>query len=169
MTIQDEVRSLGSRNGPLSDAAAFSDFVHSQLPGLVRLAARISPNTAPDDVVQEALIRAWRYRGSYNARLGAVSTWLMTIVANEARRAHRRPVPLPVRPANARSPVEDRLDVEAAVKRLPPRQRLAVDCFYYADLSISETASVMGCSEGTVKSTLADARERLRGILMEDR
>jgi RNA polymerase sigma-70 factor (ECF subfamily) len=42
-----------------------------------------------------------------------------------------------------------------------------VDCFYYADLSIAETAAVMECSEGTVKSTLADARERLRSAIKE--
>jgi RNA polymerase sigma-70 factor (ECF subfamily) len=60
---------------------------------------------------------------------------------------------------------DDRLDVEFAVARLPPRQRLAVDCFYFAGLSVADTAAVMGCSEGTVKSTLSDARERLRPLL----
>ena len=54
------------------------------------------------------------------------------------------------------------VDVEHAVARLSTRQRLAVDCFYFVGLSIGETAAVMGCSEGTVKSTLADARGRLR-------
>jgi RNA polymerase sigma-70 factor (ECF subfamily) len=57
------------------------------------------------------------------------------------------------------------IDVRAAVARLTRRERLAVDCFYFADLSIAETAAVMGCSEGTVKSTLSSARERLRGLL----
>ena len=42
--------------------------------------------------------------------------------------------------------------------RLAPRQRLAIDCFYFVGLSLAETAAVMGCSEGTVKSTLSDAR-----------
>jgi DNA-directed RNA polymerase specialized sigma24 family protein len=56
-------------------------------------------------------------------------------------------------------------DLDRAVASLPPRQRLAVDCFYYAGLSVAETAVVMGCSEGTVKSTLFDARARLRPLL----
>jgi RNA polymerase sigma-70 factor (ECF subfamily) len=61
--------------------------------------------------------------------------------------------------------IDDRLDVEFAVSKLPARQRLAVDCFYFVGLSVAETAVVMGCAEGTVKSTLSDARARLQRIL----
>jgi RNA polymerase sigma-70 factor (ECF subfamily) len=61
--------------------------------------------------------------------------------------------------------LEDRIDLTHAVERLPPRQKLAVDCFYFVGLSVAETAAVMGCSEGTVKSTLSDARTRLRQAL----
>jgi RNA polymerase sigma-70 factor (ECF subfamily) len=58
-----------------------------------------------------------------------------------------------------------RVDVERALGRLTRRQRLAVGCVYFVGLSIAETAAVMGCAEGTVKSTLADARARLRTLL----
>jgi RNA polymerase sigma-70 factor (ECF subfamily) len=87
----------------------------------------------------------------------------MSIVANEARRAAGR-VRLPVRlePIARTTTPDDRLDIERALTRLSARQRLAVDCFYFAGLSLVETAAVMRCSEGTVKSTLADARDRLR-------
>lgn len=153
---------------PLADAAAFAETVQARLPAMVRLAARIAPQASPDDIVQEALIRAWRYRGKFDPRKGTVWGWLMAIVVNEARRAtSRQYLPIAIRPAGEPSSVDDREDVDAAVRRLAPRQRLAVDCFYYADLSISETASIMGCTEGTVKSTLADARERLRSMLEE--
>jgi RNA polymerase sigma-70 factor (ECF subfamily) len=57
--------------------------------------------------------------------------------------------------------------LEEAVQRLPPRQRLAVDCYYFVGLSVGETATVMRCSEGTVKSTLFDARRRLHRELEE--
>jgi len=57
------------------------------------------------------------------------------------------------------------MDLGEAVSRLAGRQRLAVDCFYFVGLSVAETAAVMRCSEGTVKSTLADARKRLRSML----
>jgi RNA polymerase sigma-70 factor (ECF subfamily) len=169
VTLPERARtSIGLRGGSLSDAVAFTDAVRDHVPRMVRLAALISPYSAPDDVVQDALIRAWRYRGTYDARLGSVSAWLLGIVANEARRAARRHrAPIAAQPPAPRPSVEDRLDIDAAVRRLPPRQRLAVDCFYYAHLSIAETAAVMECSEGTVKSTLADARERLRSAIKE--
>ncbi len=152
--------------GLLRDPAAFANAVRPHMTILVRLAARMAPHISPDDVVQEALVRAWRHRRGYDASRGTISSWLLAIVANESRRAvSRRRVPIIVAPRRQTLPIEDRLDVAAAVQRLSPRQRLAVDCHYYAGLSMSETAAVMGCSQGTVKSTLADARARLRSQL----
>lgn len=153
----------------LADPAAFTEMVEVRLPAMVRLAARIAPNASPDDIVQEALLRAWRYRDRYDPSLGTVWGWMMGIVVREARRAAgRRRLPIAAPPASEPSSLDDREDLEAAVRRLPPRQRLAVDCFYYADLSVSETAAVMRCTEGTVKSTLADARERLRTMMIQE-
>ncbi|HZC52868.1 MAG TPA: sigma factor-like helix-turn-helix DNA-binding protein [Mycobacterium sp.] len=56
-------------------------------------------------------------------------------------------------------------DLDRALRGLSSRQRLAVELFYYIGLPLSEIALVMGCAEGTVKSTLADARARLRTTL----
>lgn len=133
-----------------------------------RLAARLAPNADRDDVVQEALVRAWRKRAQYDEGRGTAATWLLAITADQARRAwrKRRPAGLVGEIRVQSSTPEDRLDVEAAVARLGTRQKLAVDCFYFAGLSVAETAGVMKCSEGTVKSTLSDARKPLR-LLME--
>ena len=57
------------------------------------------------------------------------------------------------------------MDVERALGRLTRRQRMAVECVYFVGLTVAETAAVMGCSDGTVKSTLSDARARLRSLL----
>lgn len=132
-----------------------------------RLAARLAPDADRDDVVQEALVRAWRKRDQYDERRGTAATWLLAITADQARRARRRRRPYALLgditvPGGS---LDDRVDVEAAVARLPTRQKLAVDCFYFVGLSVAETAAVMSCSEGTVKSTLSDARKRLRLLL----
>jgi len=148
-------------------ADAFADWVRPQLAVMTRLAARLAPDADHEDVVQEALVRAWRKRRQFDPARGTPAGWLCAITADQARRARRRRRPLAILasvPARIRSS-EDRLDVEYALGRLAPRQRLAVDCFYFVGLSVTETASVMGCSEGTVKSTLSDARNRLRSLL----
>jgi RNA polymerase sigma-70 factor (ECF subfamily) len=133
---------------------------------MFRLAVGLGARSNPDDVVQESLIRAWRHRKTFDERRGTYRTWLLAIVANEARRARRRPrmpvwsgsSPLPL-------PAEERIDLEKAISKLPTRQRLAVICHYYVGLSVSETAGVMGCADGTVKSLLSDARAHVSSIL----
>lgn len=148
-------------------AEGFADWVRPHLPAMRRLAARIAPDLDPDDAVQDALVRAWRKRSQFDARRGTPAAWLLAITADQARQARRRRRPstlLADVSARVRS-TDDTVDVEFAVRSLAPRQRLAVDCFYFVGLSVIETAAVMRCSEGTVKSTLSDARSRLRPLL----
>ena len=64
------------------------------------------------------------------------------------------------------SPAEH-LDITAALARLPLRQRLAVVLYYLDDRSISQVASLMEVSEGTVNRHLFRAREALRSYLEE--
>jgi RNA polymerase sigma factor (sigma-70 family) len=148
------------------DEAGFAEWVGPHLPAMARLAARLAPSADRDDIVQEALYRAWRKRRLYDPDRGEPAAWLLAITADRARKAaQRRSIPLWIRPPARAGSVDDRIDLEEAIKRLAPRQRLAVDCFYFAGLTVAQTAAVMGCSEGTVKSTLADARGRLRALL----
>lgn len=150
------------------DSADFAAWVRPHLPVMGRVAARLAPDADRDDVVQDALTRAWRKQGQYDESRGSASAWLCAIVAGEARRARTRRRPLDVAvPASSYDVVRD-LDLERAVATLPKRQREVVDLHYFAGLSVAETAAVMGCAEGTVKSTLSDARGRLRDLLGED-
>ena len=106
-----------------------------------------------DDVVQEALTRAWRKRTQFDSDRGSPRSWLLAIVADRARRTWRRKEPRPAAFAAGfvAGPDATRLDLEAAVAWLPSRMRLAVECVYFVDLTIADTAVVMGVSEGTVK------------------
>ena len=140
----------------------FGAWVAPHLRAMSLLAARLSSDAERDDVVQEALVRAWTKRGQFDPQRGTPAAWLLAITADQARRARSRRRPLlGVLPGRVR-PIDDELDLADAIARLSGRQRLAVDCFYFVGLGIAETAAVMGCSEGTVKSTLSDARSRLR-------
>lgn len=153
------------RDGELADADGFAAAVEPHLPLLARVAGRLGPPDRREDVLQEALLRAWSHRRQYDPHKGPLLSWLLTIVANEARRAwgrRKRPLPIQLQASVVETGSDERLDLRAATGKLPERQRLAVDCFYFIGLSIAQTAALMGCSEGYVKSALSDARKHLR-------
>lgn len=144
----------------------FTDWVRPCIPTIMRLASRLAPSSDRDDVVQETLARAWMKRDQFDPKRGTPMAWLLAITSDQARRARRRRRPWPLSQPSARvRPAEDRLDLEYAISMLPERQRLAIECFYFVGLSVLETAVVMSCAEGTVKSSLADARANLRRTL----
>ena len=153
-------------------AADFAAWVAPHLWSMGHLAARLGSASASDDIVQEALTRAWRKRHLYDAARGTPRAWLLAIVADRATRGRRRDrahVELDESHAPSVGALDaSGLDLERAVASLPPRMRLAVDCFYFVGLTTAETAAVMHVSEGTVKSTLSDARAKLRARLEEE-
>jgi RNA polymerase sigma-70 factor (ECF subfamily) len=131
-----------------------------------------------EDLAQEVFLRACRalprFDGGGSARL---STWLLTIanrVAIDARRKRRIPVsPLEpdTAPAAPDTPETERrrLEIARAVARaaaaLPDEQR---DVFVLAEfhgLDMSAIGTVLSIPEGTVKTRLFRARERLRALL----
>ena len=59
------------------------------------------------------------------------------------------------------------LTVRAALAELPPRMRAVVVLRYWEDLSVEQTATALGCSTGTVKSTASRGLAHLRGLLGE--
>lgn len=150
-----------------SDVDGFAAWVGPQLSAMANLASRMVGPVDRDDVVQESLTRAWRRWETFDPSRGAPRSWLLAIVADRARRHNRRRF----RPAFASVPYQCQKatdsDVLSAVAGLSRRQRMAVELHYLVDLPVAEVAGVMGCSEGTVKSTLHDARIRLRELLEE--
>ncbi|MEU8260421.1 SigE family RNA polymerase sigma factor [Micromonospora sp. NPDC048999] len=68
------------------------------------------------------------------------------------------------RPTPPESP-ENRLVMLQALGALPPRQRAVLVLRYWEDLSVEETAALLGCSPGTVKSQASRGLDNLRGLL----
>jgi RNA polymerase sigma-70 factor (sigma-E family) len=124
-----------------------------------------------EDEVQTALVKlylAWdkvRMRQSLDA---FVRTTLMRGLVDERRRPWRREralAELPDRPAAEPQAVEERLAVRDALALVPPRQRAVLVLRFYEDCDVAETARLVGCSEGTVKSQTARGLARLRDLL----
>jgi RNA polymerase sigma-70 factor (ECF subfamily) len=167
----------------LRTADGFSRWVQPHWHAMARLAARYSRDA--DDILQDALAVAWRKRSQFDPTRGSARTWLLTITADQRSKAWRRTVrtlsrpwadPQSGRPATDSAPdvpfgvpsPELRLDLRRAIGRLPAKQALAIDLHYYLGLGIAEVAAVMRCPEGTVKSHLSRARDRLRTQLGDD-
>jgi RNA polymerase sigma factor (sigma-70 family) len=122
------------------------------------------------DVAEEAAQEAFARALSRWARIGShpwVGGWITTTALNVARRQLRKRPP-PLADADASLDDAERLDVRAAVRRLPPRQQEAVILHYLLDLPVAETAAAMGCDQGTVKTHLSRARASLGRALATD-
>jgi RNA polymerase sigma factor (sigma-70 family) len=149
----------------------FARWVQPHLTVLSRYAARRVAPDDRDDVVQEALIRAWQRWQTYDDSRGTPVAWLLGILADRCRR-HRTRQPRArlvelVDSAAAPAVMHD-VDLERAIQGLSRRQRLAVDLHYFVGLDVATTAEVMNCAPGTVKATLHQARARLRELLGDD-
>jgi RNA polymerase sigma-70 factor (ECF subfamily) len=153
-------------------AASFATWVGPSLLAMTRLARRLAPHADSDDVVQDALTRAWQKRAQFDPARGSATSWLLAITADQARAARRRSVrrlQLIDEHADLPEAITEHsaadIDLDRAIARLPDRQQLAVQLHYFVGLSVEETAAAMSCAVGTVKSTLFDARTRLRQSL----
>lgn len=153
--------------GESSTDAAFEEWCTSAWPRLVRVVGPWCerPGDA-EDIAQEALVRSV----ARFDRSGEVPnlTWATTVALNVARSRLRR---LRVerrhaadgRPGIGEDPPDPMTDVVvAALRTLPDRQRRAVALRYLGDLSVEETATVMGCAPATVKAHVRDAFAALR-------
>jgi RNA polymerase sigma factor (sigma-70 family) len=135
---------------------------------------------AAEDAAQTGFVKA--YYALPRFRRGApFRPWLLKIVANEARNQKRsagRRAGLELRLAEDRPREDAAPSPEAAVLADEPRRRLldavnrltrkdreVIALRYFLDLSEAETAEILGCARGTVKSRLARALGRLRPLL----
>ena len=124
------------------------------------------------DVVQETLIKAYRHWPRVK-RAGNQDAYVRGIMLNEVRDRWRRPErAVPVAHFTAEPAVPDASDDFArrdrllqALLELPLQQRMTVVLRYLEDMTQVETAKVLGCSEGTVKSQSSRAIATLRTFL----
>ena len=123
------------------------------------------------DIAQEALARAAM---RWNRVHDHAAPWVATVAGNLAiefwRKQKRREAvaltPVALRPAASARSVDERpiqrMDLVRALRALPKRQRQVVVLRYLADCSEAEVAALLGCREGTVKSTASRGLAALR-------
>lgn len=156
--------------------AEFGDFLDSRAVVMRRTAYLLCGGDwhRAEDLVQITLTKvyvAWprlRRDGSVDAYSRKV---MVRSAIDESRRAFRRresiveELPEVAGPPNG---VDEAVDVRRALARLPAGQRAVVVLRYWEDLSVTETAALLGKSEGTVKSQAAKGLATLRRLLAEN-
>lgn len=156
------------------DPQEFATFAETSRQWLLRDAYRLCGDRhEAEDLVQLTLYkvyRRWRRLSQHDELAGYVRQTLLNTFLNERRRPRWRhevsKADLPDHgTADTAKIIDDRTMLLAAVKRLGPRQRTVVALRFWADLSVEETAAVMGCSPGTVTSQTCRALASLRTAL----
>ncbi|MGH3281637.1 MAG: RNA polymerase sigma factor SigM [Trebonia sp.] len=147
---------------------------HSGRLWAVALRITCDPDDAAD-ALQDAMISAFRRAGDFRGE-SAVTTWLHRIVVNASLDLLRRrptrsvtwsgdpddlPVPVPGQVTNSTAGTDSRLDVDAALRILPPPQRAALVLVDMLGYPVADAAVILGVSEGTVKSRCARGRAKL--------
>lgn len=162
------------------DVAAFRVLVERHVPWVMAVARRILGDEAEaEDVAQDVMLRLWNAGDGADFTEHGVKPWLRRVATNLAIdrfRASRRvdvtdEVPeVATEPTQERGLVESALSgrVEAAIRRLPERQRVALTLFHFEGRSQSEVAGLLGISEDAVESLLARARRALKVALHDD-
>jgi len=161
------------------DRDAFGELIRRHQRAALRVAAVVSGSTEEaSDIVQDAMIKVYSNLSTHRGH-GSVRSWMLRIVANEAknhvrgkvRRLDRddRHAGLQVRVAEGADvdaiAATERSDLAAALGRLGSNDREVLGCRFIAELSEAETAEVLELPVGTVKSRTSRALSRLRSEL----
>ena len=165
------------------DRVAFDELVRFYRQDLLRVAYRFVGNYEDArDVLQLVFLKVYQNIDRWEPRAPFWS-WLYRIAVNESlgwrKREQRRygvvaPIEDTARPeasSTSASPLEEVAWREAgrrvldAIEQLPDMQRATFNLRYREELSVKETAAVLGCAEGTVKANGYHAIRRLRQIL----
>jgi RNA polymerase sigma-70 factor (sigma-E family) len=165
---------MSAPSRPGSQVVDFEAYVAERRPALLRWARAVAgdPHTA-EDLLQASLVRVLPRWGSIREG-AAVDAYVRRTITRQYVSWQRQPWRrdevvsswLPEPATGTPDPADPREagEVWGLVLALPARQRAAVALRYYEQLSVAETAEVLGCSTGTVKSNTSRGLAALRRL-----
>ncbi len=161
----------------IGDADAAQRLVERHLSKMVAVGMRMLGDEAEaEDVAQEVFLRVWRHAGDWKPGRAKFETWMHRVAINlcydRLRRVREVVTDSPPETADESPSAFDRVHggdvairVQAALEKLPPRQRAAVTLCHYLVLSNIEAAAVLEVSVEAIESLLARARRALKSAL----
>jgi RNA polymerase sigma-70 factor (sigma-E family) len=155
------------------DEAAFVEFAQASRDRLRRTAYLLCGDwDQASDLVQEGLVRVyvrWPRLVRHGGELAYARKAVVSAFLDHKRRRSSTERPQETDPTTASgedvaTAVTTRAALMSALADLPPRQRACVVLRYFEDLSVADTAALLGCTEGTVKSQTSRALFSLRSM-----
>jgi len=154
---------------------SFKDELVAEIPGLRAFAVSLCGSiTQADDLVQEALLRAWSNSDKFEPGT-SLRAWLFTILRNifySQYRKHAREVQdsdgIYARGIAVAGDQESHLDLQdfrKALAKLPAKQREVLMIVGASGLSYEDAAAICGVEIGTIKSRLSRGRSKLSELL----
>jgi RNA polymerase sigma-70 factor (sigma-E family) len=150
----------------------FTDFVVARTHALLRVAHALTGDAhAAEDLVQQALAKAFLH---WRRIRGDAEPYVKRIIYHDSasrwrRRSHRAETAMADPPdrhvPDSAQDTAVRLQLRRALLELPPRQRAVLVLRYLEDLSVDETADILGCRPGTVASQASRALVKLRELV----
>lgn len=133
-----------------------------------------------EDVAQETFLRAWKHLNGFDSTR-PLRPWLLSIASNLSSNRRRsagryfaaltrafRAEPPPATIEEKNSAQSEANELWKAVQKLDMQDQQVVYLRYFLDLPIAETSEVLQVAEGTVKSRLSRALEKLRKVIKQD-
>jgi RNA polymerase sigma-70 factor (sigma-E family) len=152
----------------------FDDFVRRASARLMRTSFLLARDRGhAEDLLQEALVRTARHWRTARTAPEAYTRRVIVNLATDSWRARqRRPAEVSLPDSVADVPGTeawpgDRLAILGALRQLPYQQRAVAVLRYWEGASVAETATLLGISEGTVKSYASRAIARLRELISD--
>ena len=150
----------------------YTEYISARMMSLRRTAFMLCQDWhRADDLVQAAITRLYVHWGRARAA-DHIDAYARTVLVHEfldeRRSAWARRVSLDARVTQVPAVAADHdalLDLRVALAAVPPRQRATLVLRFYCDLNVEQTAQVLGCSPGTVKSQTVKGLAALRRTL----
>lgn len=143
----------------------FSKLIWETKVPMYRLAYGILRNQQDaEDAVGEAIISAYEHLDSLKD-VDKFKAWIMMITANEAKKIYRKRKRMePVEDIGVSGPVHNDTHDELweVVLKLEERYRSVIILYYYEQMKIREISNILHITEGTVKSRMSRAKQKLR-------
>jgi RNA polymerase sigma-70 factor (ECF subfamily) len=149
------------------DLAAMNELIRRHTAALHGYLWRLAGSDI-DDLFQETWIKVWKNIKRYDMNR-PFKPWLFTVASNvykdqwrknQVRDKYEQQAPVP----DTHHSTDHKMDIKKALSTLPPEQRNALVLRYYEGYTEKETASIMKCPVGTVKTRVFQALRKLKEV-----